>query len=79
VSSTACYWGGNSLAATGTGLTQFGPTDWPSEDPSDVNNYHLQWGTGDGSEDGKYWKSLGGWDIGEGGTPVYPKLHWEKD
>jgi hypothetical protein len=35
---------------------------------------HQQWGTGDGSGDGKYWKTLGNWNNG---NPVYPKLWYE--
>jgi hypothetical protein len=79
----ACYWiyvPGTSAATSGIGnLGNNGPSDvgttilgsgaWPdtADDP--------QWGMGDGSGDGTYWKSLGGW---YGGNPVYPKLYFEE-
>ncbi|MDR0724740.1 MAG: hypothetical protein LBF59_01850, partial [Prevotellaceae bacterium] len=73
---TACYWkdvaddnadyGVGSSSNTGTSI--FSITAWPTIAT------HTQWGTGDGSGDGKYWKSLGGWN---GGNPVYPKLFFE--
>jgi hypothetical protein len=80
---TACYWkdvtGDN--ADYGTGIDQSAPSNtgtsifalgvWP------VTGTHLQWGTGDGSGDGKYWKTLGGW-YGSGGNPAYPKLWFEE-
>jgi hypothetical protein len=79
---TACYWkditGDN--ADYGTGMDQSAPSNtgtsifalgvWP------VTGTHQQWGTGDGSGDGKYWKTLGGW-YGSGGNPAYPKLWFE--
>jgi hypothetical protein len=46
------------------GTAIFDNSAWPTE------STHLQWGTGDG----KYWKSLGGWNNG---NPVYPKLYFE--
>jgi hypothetical protein len=75
---TACYWTDVSGdgAEYGTGNTQsnagttiFGIATWP------ITGTHQQWGTGDGSGDGKYWKALGGW--GEG-NPVYPKMWFEE-
>jgi hypothetical protein len=59
-------------SSSNTNATPFSDTAWPSagtgagQDP--------QWGIGDGSGDGKYWKNLGGWN---GGSPVYPKLWYE--
>jgi hypothetical protein len=50
------------------GTTQFGDTKWPANSG--------EWGTGDGSGSGKYWKSLGAWN---GGNPVYPKLWFENN
>jgi hypothetical protein len=74
---TACYWKdiaddnandgiGGSTPNTGTDI--FASEAWPG------TVSHQQWGTGDGSGDGKYWKSLGSWN---GGNPVYPKLYFE--
>ena len=55
---------------SGTGTaTVFGSAAWPS------TGANAQWGIGDGSGDGKYWKSLGGWN---GGNPEYPKLFFEE-
>ncbi|MDR1155628.1 MAG: DUF4988 domain-containing protein [Bacteroidales bacterium] len=79
-----CYWkdiasddainGGISIGdaingSISTGTTIFAINAWPT------TGTHQQWGTGDGSGDGKYWKSLGGWN---GGNPVYPKLWFEE-
>jgi hypothetical protein len=74
---TACYWragtatngisGGNGGTGTG-GTTLFSSSAWPA------TGTHTQWGTGNGSGSGKYWKTLGGWDDV---TPTYPKLWWE--
>ncbi|MDR1863971.1 MAG: hypothetical protein LBR08_00175 [Bacteroidales bacterium] len=36
---------------------------------------NAEWGIGDGSGSGKWWKSLGNWN---GGNPVYPKLWFEE-
>jgi uncharacterized protein YjdB len=67
------YWNTNNANATGnntgTGNLKFSGTNWPTA------AIHAQWGTGDGSADGKYWKSLGSWN---GGSPVYPKLFFEE-
>jgi hypothetical protein len=74
---SACYWKDMSNAAadydTGspannTGTSIFGITAWPAIATD------IEWGTGDGSGSGKYWKSLGGWN---GGNPVYPTLFFE--
>jgi hypothetical protein len=74
----ACYWKditddnadygiGNPTSNTGTTIFALGA--WP------ITGTHTQWGTGDGSGNGKYWKSLGGWN---GGNPIYPKLWLEE-
>jgi hypothetical protein len=69
---TACYWagtgadngiGGASPADTGT--AKFGAS-WISA--------ATEWGIGDGSGSGKYWKSLGSWNSG---SPTYPTLWFE--
>jgi hypothetical protein len=71
-SATACYWKdvsdddaiyGTGSPAGNTGASIFSTTVWPT-----------QWGTGDGSGSGKYWKSLGNWNNG---NPIYPKLYFE--
>jgi uncharacterized protein YjdB len=49
-------------------VTIFSDTAWPS------TTDNAEWGTGDGSGSGTYWKSLGSWN---GGSPVYPKLFFE--
>ncbi|MDR2449312.1 MAG: Ig-like domain-containing protein [Prevotellaceae bacterium] len=49
--------------------TVFSGAAWPSAAAN------AEWGVGDGSGDGAYWKSLGGWN---GGSPVYPKLFFEE-
>ncbi|MDR2131076.1 MAG: hypothetical protein LBP56_07950, partial [Odoribacteraceae bacterium] len=78
----ACYWknvaGDNADHAIGfsqvdnstsdAGASMFSASAWPTVVT------HTQWGTGDGSGDGKYWKSLGQWN---GGNPVYPSLYFE--
>jgi uncharacterized protein YjdB len=62
---TASYY----LDGSGTGAgTKFSDTAWPSA------SENTEWGTGDGSGSGTYWKDLGGWN---GGTPVYPTLFFE--
>jgi uncharacterized protein YjdB len=68
--------GANSKVATcyaliNTGSTNvkiFGGAAWPS------TSVHAEWGTGDGSSNGKYWKDLGSWN---GGSPTYPTLFFE--
>jgi hypothetical protein len=74
---TACYWkdiaGDNADYGTGnpasnTGTSIFALGSWP------LTGIHQQWGTGDGSGDGTYWKSIGGWNAG---NPIYPKLYFE--
>jgi hypothetical protein len=54
--------------ASNTGAAKFDST-WLT------TGTHTEWGTGDGSGSGKYWKSLGGW---YGGNPIYPKLWYEQ-
>jgi hypothetical protein len=75
---TACYWKdiaddnanyGVSSPTSNTGATIFALGAWP------ITGTHQQWGTGDGSGNGKYWKSLGSWN---GGNPIYPKLYFEE-
>jgi hypothetical protein len=80
---TACYWKeieGNPAngigykkaasggAASDEGAIKFASDAWPTV------STHNEWGTGDGSESGKYWKDLGGW---QSGSPVYPRLWFE--
>jgi uncharacterized protein YjdB len=75
VAITGCYWSGNMANAVGTNtgtLTntkKFSAADWPTA------AIHAEWGIGDGSGSGTYWKSLGSWN---GGNPMYPKLFFEK-
>jgi hypothetical protein len=72
----ACYWkdisGDKADYGTGSsssaGTTVFSTGAWPTTASSQ------QWGTGNGSGDGKYWKTLGSWNEGD---PVYPKLWYE--
>jgi hypothetical protein len=77
----ACYWkdidGDNASsgigfikdgAATDDNAVKFASGVWPA------TNTHTEWGTGDGSGSGKYWKSLGEWNSG---SPTYPKLWFE--
>ena len=72
---TYCYWNTANTAAIGSGSgtsagnMKFSATNWPTI------STHTEWGTGDGSDSGKYWKSLGNWN---GGNPVYPKLFFEE-
>jgi hypothetical protein len=77
---TACYWSGTGPAngiggkyssssahtVSDDGTTKF-TAGWPG------TTTHTQWGTGDGSDSGKYWKSLGS------SPSTYPKLWFEKD
>jgi hypothetical protein len=58
------------LPATNTDAAPFSSTGWPT------TGTHTQWGIGNGSGDGTYWKSLGSWN---GGNPKYPKLWYEDD
>jgi uncharacterized protein YjdB len=72
---THCYWNTGNANAIGTnngastGNLKFSATAWPA------TSTHTEWGIGDGSGSGKYWKSLGSWN---GGSPVYPKLFFEE-
>jgi hypothetical protein len=50
---------------TDTNAAQFTAASWPATTAS------ANWGTGDGSGSGKYWKSLGSYGSS------YPKLYWE--
>jgi uncharacterized protein YjdB len=62
---TACYSANNTSK---NNATEFSATAWPS------TTANAEWGVGDGSGSGTYWKSLGGWN---GGSPTYPKLFFE--
>jgi uncharacterized protein YjdB len=62
---TACYSANNTSK---NNATEFSATAWPSA------SINAEWGTGDGSGSGTYWKSLGSWNDG---SPVYPKLFFE--
>ncbi|MDR2125329.1 MAG: Ig-like domain-containing protein [Prevotellaceae bacterium] len=75
---TACYWAdvagddaeyGIGSLASNTGATPFSASAWPTVDEN------AEWGIGNGSGSGKYWKSLGGWNSS---NPVYPKLYFEQ-
>jgi hypothetical protein len=84
---TACYWlnlsgdGSLSPASASAGIgpgfaeditTAFSQDGWPSTLDD------AEWGTGDGSGSGKYWKTLGGWNGGNYGRDSdFPKLWWE--
>jgi hypothetical protein len=74
---TACYWKdisddnatyGTGSSESNTGTSIFSIVEWPAIATD------TEWGTGDGSGSGKYWKSLGDWNEG---NPVYPKLFFE--
>ncbi|MDR1984627.1 MAG: Ig-like domain-containing protein [Prevotellaceae bacterium] len=74
---TACYWKdvtgddanyGIGNQGSNTDATPFSASAWPS----DAEN--AEWGIGDGSGSGKYWKSLGNWNSG---NPIFPKLFFE--
>ena len=83
----ACYWkdGQGSplylLLPDESGFWMFGEYDnaakpkkgWPSI--GNAAGQNPEWGIGNGSGSGKYWKSLGSWN---GGAPQYPKLWWEE-
>jgi hypothetical protein len=69
---TACYWKEGTGATYGlgsvssdTGTTKFGSEAWPA------TTTHTEWGIGDGSGSGTYWKRLGNWPS------TYPKLWFE--
>jgi hypothetical protein len=75
---TACYWkagaangiGMKDNAASDEGTIKFGESGaWPSTNSE--NGGHADWGTGDGTGSGKYWKSLGS------SPSTYPKLWFE--
>ncbi|MDR2652534.1 MAG: Ig domain-containing protein [Prevotellaceae bacterium] len=75
---TACYWKdvtgddadyGIGTPASNTNATPFSENAWPDV----IEN--AEWGIGNGSGSGTYWKSLGGWNNG---NPVYPKLYFEE-
>jgi hypothetical protein len=82
---TACFWATGKGASNGIGAMEEVAED-ESPDPSDEGavafsgsawptaSTHAEWGTGDGSGSGQYWKSLGSWNNG---VPVYPKLWFE--
>ncbi|WP_010253356.1 hypothetical protein [Treponema primitia] len=78
---TACYWAnftGNGVGinySSGTvDTTKFASGAWPSTGTEAGQSG--QWGTGNGSGSGTYWKDLGGWNGGSTNT-VYPTLWWE--
>ncbi|KAA6347203.1 hypothetical protein EZS27_005308 [termite gut metagenome] len=48
-------------------IKPFSSGNWPKSDDSN-------WGIGDGTIAGNYWKNLGSWNEG---TPTYPALYWE--
>jgi uncharacterized protein YjdB len=66
-SGVACYTIDLS-AGHNNNATVFSGAAWPS------TSANAEWGVGDGSGSGKYWKSLGNWN---GGSPTYPKLFFE--
>ncbi|WP_010260777.1 hypothetical protein, partial [Treponema primitia] len=76
---TACYWVERTdvtgSTTNGGGGTLFSDSAWPSTTGS--SGQSTEWGTGDGSGSGTYWKSLGGWNGG-GTYTVYPTLWFEE-
>jgi hypothetical protein len=79
----ACYYyEASSQGIAGIGLPSlnqnakpFGDTSFPPPDPWPRFNTSTYWGTGDGSEASKWWKSLGAWNNGS--NPSFPTLYWE--
>lgn len=74
---TACYGAGNdTLENVGAGqagdIQKFSDTAWPVT--GTASGQSAEWGVGDGSDSGKYWKSIGSWNNG---TPTYPTLWFE--
>jgi hypothetical protein len=73
---TACYWAnysGNGIGdGSGGDAIKFSSTAWPAVGSEAGKS--SQWGIGDGSGSGKYWKIIGSWNNG---NPAYPKLWWE--
>ncbi len=79
---TACYYKqGTATVGVGaivyggstyTDTKEFASAAWPAT--GTAAGQSAEWGVGDGSGSGKYWKSLGSWN---GGTPTYPTLWWE--
>jgi hypothetical protein len=65
---TACYTI-DLTAGHNNNATIFSDTAWPS------TSANAEWGVGDGSGSGTYWKALGSWN---GGSPVYPTLFFEE-
>jgi hypothetical protein len=60
--------GSDDIGPSSVNATPFSGTAWPT------TGTHTQWGIGNGSGNGKYWKSLGGWDSV---NPIYPRLWYE--
>jgi hypothetical protein len=61
------------IGSSDTDAAPFSGTAWPSAGTDPGQN--LEWGTGNGSASGNYWKSLGGWNDG---NPIYPRLWYEE-
>ncbi len=75
---TSCFWTGRTYGYIDeeteiTEIRKFASGVWP-EAGSDVGQ-SIEWGTGDGTDSGKYWKSIGAWKAGD--KSVYPKLWFE--
>jgi hypothetical protein len=85
---TACYWK-DASATAGVGFLgiedseyeyeydepgtfAFADGVWPATGSS--TGQSGEWGIGDGSGSGKYWKNIGSWN---GGNPTYPRLWFE--
>jgi hypothetical protein len=68
---------GTGWPATGNNVKYFGDTSSSLRpyDPYPSVTTHYDWGIGDGSGQGKYWKDLGSWNNGQ--NPVFPTLFWE--
>jgi hypothetical protein len=68
---------GTGRPAAGNNAKVFGETSSliMPPDPWPAVSTHYDWGIGDGSGRGKYWKNLGAWNNGV--NPVFPVLFWE--
>ncbi|WP_010263710.1 hypothetical protein [Treponema primitia] len=92
ISIIGCYWtdiaddravagvGSHSSGRPAGPTSQFSFAYWPTVDTNtDIGNelYLKEWGIGDGSDNGKYWKNLGNNLTIFNTNPAYPKLYWE--
>jgi hypothetical protein len=73
------------IGANGVGITggdspadarEFSGSQWPATGASPGQS--PEWGIGDGSGSGKYWKTLGSWNSGNNDRDsTFPTLWWE--